>query len=519
VTDTITQDSVEAAAQTIVQLDPRTLLVDLNLREARIDSDLVDSIKELGVLQAVTVVTTAEGAYRVRFGHRRTLAAIEAGRDLIPAVVAGPEGSAKAAQVARIVEQWHENEQRVNLTRAERIEATAQLAAFGVSPTQIAKRTKQAKDEVRQALTVAASPTARQAAQDEALTLEDAALLAEFEGDEDAVTRILDAAARRWGASPAHIAQRIRDERADAAREAEYVESLRALGITVLDPRAEGYTGRPVLALRDAQGQGFTTETHSECPGHAAVIGRRHGNVDEATGRPVVNNENDTEDQDEDEDDQDAEDSQGGPVLVWTSYPVPQWVCADPAAYGHTDVNPESSTGKRMSDLSEAEQEQARAARRAVIRCNVEWKAAQPVRRDWLRTFLTRKTAPKDAAAFMAQIVATHADVVSHIDANGLAANLLGLTEQAAYGRSKVLTEAVAKASDARAQVLLLAQVLAGCERDLSPNAWRSLSPTSARYLLKIEEWGYRLDDVERLACGIEPLSETNDTDETSDTE
>jgi len=518
VTDTITQDSVEAAAQTIVQLDPRTLLVDLNLREARIDSDLVDSIRELGVLQAVTVVTTAEGAHRVRYGHRRTLAAIEAGRPLIPAVVAGPEGSTKAAQVARIVEQWHENEQRVNLTRAERIEATAQLSAFGVSPTQIAKRTNQAKDQVRHALTVAASPTARQAAQDEALTLEDAALLAEFEGDEDAVARILDAATRRWGASPAHIAQRIRDERADAAREAEYVESLRAQGVTVLDPRAEGYTGRPVLALRDAEGQGLTTETHSECPGHAAVIGRRHGYVDEATGRPVVNDGEDQDEDDQDEAGQDEE-SQDGPALVWTSFPVPLWVCADPAAHGHTDVNPESGTGKRRNDMSEAEQEQARDARRAVIRCNKEWKAAQPVRRDWLRSFLTRKTAPKDAAAFMAQIVATHADVVSHIDANGLAVNLLGLTEQAAYGRSKVLTEAVAKASDARAQVLLLAQVLAGCERDLSPHAWRSLSPTSARYLLKIEEWGYRLDDVERLACGIEPLSEANDTDETSDTE
>jgi ParB family chromosome partitioning protein len=519
VTDTVTQaatqDSAETAAQTIVQLDPRTLLVDLNIREARIDADLIDSIKELGVLQAVTVVTTPEGAYRVRYGHRRTLAAIEAGRPLIPAVVAGAEGSAKAAQVARIVEQWHENEVRANLTRAERIEATAQLAAFGVSPTQIAKRTRQAKDEVRHAITVAASPTARQAAQEhEALTLEDAALLAEFEGDDDAVTRILAAAGKSWGSSPAHVAQKIRDERADEARRAEFVEGLRAAGVTVLDPKAEGYAGRALSVLLDAEGQRLTVEGHEECPGHAAVIGQSYGWLDPATGLPATAEaEADDEDEDEDEQDDADEDSQDEADQarkVWGSYPTTAWVCADPAAHGHAvEASPGSGT-KRAADMGEVEREAAKEARRTVIRCNKEWKAAQPVRREWLTTFLTRKTAPKDAAAFMAQVVATQPDVLARIEANELAAVLLGLAENTGYGRSKTLTEAVAKASDTRAQVLLLAQVLAGCEASLHQNSWRDLAPTTSRFLLKIEEWGYRLADVERLACGIEALPDVS---------
>ncbi|WP_432565057.1 ParB/RepB/Spo0J family partition protein [Kineococcus sp. SYSU DK003] len=518
-TDTVTQDSAETAAQTIVQLDPRTLLVDLNIREARIDADLVDSIKELGVLQAVTVVTTPEGAYRVRYGHRRTLAAIEAGRPLIPAVVAGAEGSAKAAQVARIVEQWHENEVRANLTRAERIEATAQLAAFGVSPTQIAKRTRQAKDEVRHAITVAASPAARQAAQEhEALTLKDAALLAEFEGDDDAVARILAVAGRTWGSSPAHVAQKIRDERADEARRAEFVEGLRAAGVTVLDPKAEDYTGRALSVLLDTEGQRITVEGHEQCPGHAAVIGQSWGWLDPATGLPATaqvddQDDQDEEDQDEDQDERDDEDDKDEANQTqkeWGSYPTTAWVCADPAAHGHAVEASSGSGTKRAADMGEAEREAAKEARRTVIRCNKEWKAAQPVRREWLTTFLTRKTAPKDAAAFMAQIVATEPGVLARIEANELAAVLLGLAENTGYGRSKVLTEAVAKASDTRAQVLLLAQVLAGCEASLHQNSWRNLAPTTSRYLLRIEEWGYRLADVERLACGIETLPEVS---------
>lgn len=507
-TDTMTQDSVQAAAQAIVQLDPRTLLVDLNIREARIDADLIDSIKELGVLQAVTVVTTPEGAYRVRYGHRRTLAAIEAGQLLIPAVVAGPEGSAKAAQVSRIVEQWHENEVRANLTRAERIEATAQLAAFGVSPTQIAKRTRQARDEVRHAITVAASPTARQAAQQDAdLTLEDAALLAEFEGDEHAVARILDAAGRSWGASAAHIAQRIRDERADVDRRVAYGDGLREQGVTVLDPQGEGYTGRAVMALWDTEGQRLTIESHQQCPGHAAVISQEWAYLDPHTGSPVLS-QDEAEDDTDEEDDAPKKTGDDASKPVWGAYLAPEWVCADPAAHGHAAAL--GATGADSDTATEAAREAAKEARRTVIRCNKEWRAAEPVRREWLTTFLTRKTAPKDAAAFMAQILATSPDVLSRIEANSLAGGLLGLAENTGYGRTKALPEAVSKASDARAQVLLLAQVLAGCEASLHGNSWRHLDPTTARYLLKVEEWGYRLDDVERLACGIETLPDVN---------
>ena len=59
---------------TVEQIDPRTLLIDLNVsgRNA-IDKELLASIRDLGVLQPVIAYRIAGGEMRVRFGHRRAL--------------------------------------------------------------------------------------------------------------------------------------------------------------------------------------------------------------------------------------------------------------------------------------------------------------------------------------------------------------------------------------------------------------------------------------------------------------
>lgn len=70
------------------QVNPRTLLVDVNVRaDARVDAPPVDSIRDLNLLQLMVGVRTAEGTMRVRYGHRRTLAAIEAGLRTVPATL------------------------------------------------------------------------------------------------------------------------------------------------------------------------------------------------------------------------------------------------------------------------------------------------------------------------------------------------------------------------------------------------------------------------------------------------
>ena len=56
--------------------DPRTLLVDLNIRhDSKADADLIASVKEHGVIVPINVVRTASGELRVRHGHRRATGA------------------------------------------------------------------------------------------------------------------------------------------------------------------------------------------------------------------------------------------------------------------------------------------------------------------------------------------------------------------------------------------------------------------------------------------------------------
>jgi signal transduction histidine kinase len=65
----------------VEQVDPSTLLVDTNIRsDATLDKDFLASIRDLGVLVPIVAMRTEDGALRVRYGHRRTLAAVTVGR-------------------------------------------------------------------------------------------------------------------------------------------------------------------------------------------------------------------------------------------------------------------------------------------------------------------------------------------------------------------------------------------------------------------------------------------------------
>jgi ParB family transcriptional regulator, chromosome partitioning protein len=90
-------------------LDPRELLVDVNIRtDARLDKDFVASIKDFGVVVPIIAVRTAAGDVRVRFGHRRTLAAIEADLATVPVEIVGDEATDDAGQIERILTQHAE---------------------------------------------------------------------------------------------------------------------------------------------------------------------------------------------------------------------------------------------------------------------------------------------------------------------------------------------------------------------------------------------------------------------------
>ncbi len=231
------------------------------------------------MLVPIVVVRTAEDQLRVRFGHRRTLAAVAAGTASVPVVVAADEAATDAASVERLVGQYAENEHRTGLSNAERVGVIEQLSAFGVSSAQIAKRTKATRADVDAALNIARSDLAKAAtARYEFVDLVQVATVADFEDDPDTVKALVAAAST---GQFEHAAQRARDERERTQRRQAVAAALGEQGITVLGADTDA---KPLHRLTDAEGTTLTDTDHAQCPGHAATITRRYGQIDPTTG-------------------------------------------------------------------------------------------------------------------------------------------------------------------------------------------------------------------------------------------
>ena len=197
----------------IIEVDPSTLTIALNVRaDAKLDKEFVASIRELGVLQPPMVVANADGGYDVVLGQRRTLAAIEAKHQTIPVYLVEKD----EADAARIIDQLTENEQRQQLSDVDRVRGYKELALFGISPAQIAKRTATPRARVDAALAVAGSEVATAVLTEFQITLDQAAEIVEFEADAKAVKRLRDAAEHDPGKFK-HIVKELRDEREFAA--------------------------------------------------------------------------------------------------------------------------------------------------------------------------------------------------------------------------------------------------------------------------------------------------------------
>lgn len=488
----------------LVMADPETLIIGANVRlNARLDKEFIESIRDRGVLVPVVGHRNADGELVVLYGQRRTLAAVQVGRKPIPVyVVATPD------EADRLADQISENDRRRKLAVSERVAGFEQMAALGMSAGEIARRTAHKPETVNTALTVATSPLAKAATERyDWLTLDQAAVVAEFEADTEAV-KALVAAAKSGGFD--HLAQRLRNERAEAAERAAAIEALTAAGVRVLDVEPYYRPSPPVAEVSDLthDGEQLTEDAHVSCPGHAAYLAHEW----------VFDDEDDEDDADpaaegdEDEDSPSYRRAASEGRRAW----VPVYVCADPEANGHVHRwrrggHDSGSVRKRAADMTEEEREAARTARRDVINSNKAWVAAETVRRRWLTDFFARKTPPKGSIRFIAESLADadYALTEAFTCGHRLAHELLGIADKApAYGRrSPALDELVAKASEARANMIALALLLAAYEDKTSRDSWRSVDQATARYLRFMEAQGYELSVVERRACG-ETLAE-----------
>ncbi|WP_253908017.1 hypothetical protein [Arthrobacter sp. H20] len=139
-----------------------------------------------------------------------------------------------------------ENDQRQSLTDNDRAEAFYQLSLLGVSATQIARKTGAKKATVDAALKVRADDTAS-AALAQGMTLDMAAVIEEFSGDADAITK-LETTAVQNPQSFDHTAQRLRDDRTRADLMAEAAATVTAQGLKIVDEDLNYYDYKGTMA-------------------------------------------------------------------------------------------------------------------------------------------------------------------------------------------------------------------------------------------------------------------------------
>ncbi len=160
--------------------------------------------------------------------------------------------------------------------------------------------------------------------------------------------------------------------------------------------------------------------------------------------------------------------------------------------------HPDGAAVRERARQEEAEKE--RAERRKLIALNKLGEAAATVRREWVREkLLSRKTAPKGAALYLAQAIVTRPDLFNDYHGQKVAPEMLGLADNET---PKMAVAKLPATGDGRALVILLGMVLATTEARTAKDAWRGPQDITKTYLRFLEENGYTLSDIEQVILG-----------------
>ena len=491
----------------LLHVNPHELEIGDNVRtEASIGRDFLASVSTHGVLQPITAIRRSDGAIVVRDGQRRTLAAREAGLAAVMVVVT-PDTSSddQARDIARIEHQFVANEDRADLTSSQRLGAVEQILNLGVSPTKTAKRLNLSREEVDAAAITVKSTRARNDVENGELTLEHAAILAEFEDDERAYDQLYRITRYNNHGQLQHTAQQMRDRRAADARRAEAGKDYAAAGFTVLVERPVQLRQAGLQRLEwmtRENGDRADTSDITDPTAWSVYLDEAAQYVDTTTGEVV---DEDTVDWDT-QDDPDLEPSAG----LRHAKNLEARLVFEPAFFCHNtdslvglawrDWNGYGNGGNVPQTEEDAERKRAEdtATRRRTILNNKAARSAQQVRADWLRILLARKTPPKAAAAWVATCLAGDPTVVGEYQARDTAAELLGLSAD-----KLTSGDAVDNATEGRAQVLTLAVVIGGYEARTRKFGWRATSYARIdQYLQFLADLGYPLAPIEEVMVG-----------------
>ena len=299
--------------------------------------------------------------------------------------------------------------------------------------------------------------------------------------------------ALRRGQALEHKAQELRDRAVEAAALVAEIERLRAEGLPVLDPgqAAELDNRHRLDQLVTDDGEAIPEDQWPTITGAAVVLVE-----DWEYPEPQDANSDSDLDSDEETFPEDVE-----PVRVF----VPVWVCTDPEAAGLHDLwtYRRTQAEAREAANAEAEKETKRAERRQIIENNKAWRSSETVRRDWMATFVTRKSPPKGAEALIAEAVMTghHSLSKAMEHSHPMLFTLLGVkTTPGYYGPRQDVQNILAKQHTPKAATLLtLNAVLAAWENTTGTHTWRNPTAWDARILSALTEWGYEASEVEKL--------------------
>lgn len=447
------------------QLDPGTLLLDNNSRTIidleTEDPELVASVRLHGVKLPVLAARVDEDQVRVLDGHSRTIAACLAVDEhpTIPVLIIDVSGE-QDWELLR--DQWIANEVRRGYSTADKARIMAKLTLFGLSAQDVADQLSTTPEVVAAGLAVQHSATAAEVTRMHPyLDVLQLAAIAEFEDDPDASADLATTLAEEPEQFDHAVSRWRRHRAADAERDAQ-VARLRAAGVTVLD-QVDAATTLPLTRLlasrQDLTRLGEDPDGHTGCPGHAVTVRVSYGEV-------LVNH-----------------------------------LCQDWQSHGHVDAWTTLARTDTRSPLSEQE----KAERRRVRANNEAWRAAQDVRRRWLRTTLfAGKKPPKRALHYLLTALAEGGPHLSQALNHGhaYACQLLGLRKPQ-WGRPNPIATRAKRATSEQALMACTAILVGAFEgafdHKASVDTWRRPTQEDRLYFTALRDWGYVLSKVERL--------------------
>ncbi|MBY8864040.1 ParB N-terminal domain-containing protein [Nocardia sp. CA2R105] len=520
-------------------LPPQDLVIAENVRKQFDLADhpeLLASIKEFGVETPVLVERQPDGSHHAIDGQLRVLGAVEVGTETVPVWVtdADPSIPENERRIRTTLKQMNVNHRRVPMTEADDAAGIALMLDLGASVTRIADGLQRTRSQVKKQAVVGASPTAKGLADAGTFTLDQLAVIAEYErlGDTNAVERL--AAAPRYDFD--FRARKIAHDRTEARARlhASLLYAALGLGVLTTEPDTIDTDARflPVETLETMAAEPIGEELIRADAARWVVW------VDVEQGADLVVRETgellDPELVDWDTRGDSTREPATGLLHADTVERRDRWA---PSYYLLGEQLPESGLRVRPVDIPDAqsgageqdsgegispaertrqaaaaaaaERELARLERRRVRELNKQALAAAERREEFLTRLLRRSKPPTGAAAFVAQSLVGYPDLLDSARAALKARELLGTSDSA-----RELSTAAGAMTPQRAQVITLALVLAAFESQIDKSFWRTSYGRHPRYLMFLadvapqlptadDQEPWTLTDVERAAAGL----------------